>query len=167
MCHFLRNCILYVRSRGKLNSSWAAVLLPCRKNWSNINGLETKCQQRVKKYWMFANNTLITQASDIFLASSCSSRQGASKHLNDYFARLGQHLTWDQCHMRSHFDPSMLCCMSVDASRQDKHNETRARSLAFFISELWAKTCRWPQVIADYLYEGHQPKFAPGSSTMV
>ena len=39
-------------------------------------------------------------------------------------------------------------------------------SLALFNRELLAKTCWLPRVTPDDLYEGHRPKFAPGSSTV-
>ena len=36
---------------------------------------------------------------------------------------LGQHLTSGQGHERSHIDPIRSCCIFLDASWQDKHNE--------------------------------------------
>ena len=62
--------------------------------------------------------------------------------------------------LRSHADPSRLCCISVDASWQGKYNETTFISLALFNRELLAKTSWWPRVTPDDLYEDQRPKFA-------
>ena len=81
--------------------------------------------------------------------------------MHDDFQRFGQHLTSDQGPARSHFDPNNHVA-SVDASQQDEHKEATAMSLAFFSRELLAKTCWWPQVTPDNLYEGNRPKLEPG-----
>ena len=51
----------------------------------------------------------------------------------------GQYLTSGQGHI--HVDLSRSCCLSVDASRQDKHNDTTPMFVALFNRELLAKTC--------------------------
>ena len=64
---------------------------------------------------------------------------GRNTYMVGDFERLGQQLTSGQGHMRSHIDPSRPCCISVNASSQDKHNETTLMSQAHFNRELLAK----------------------------
>ena len=166
MYHYLRKYL--VRSPGKtFNSTWAVFffLLTCHLIWASINGLGGRGQKLQKTVFgnnIFANNFRTKKASGIIWAPSCSSPQGASKHIHGDFERSGSLF---DLRSRSHVDLNRSCCISVDASRQDRHNDTTPMSVALFNRELW--TCWWPRLTTDDLYEGHRPKFATGSSTLV
>ena len=107
----------------------------------------------------FAKNFQTKNDSGIIRASSCSSRQVASKYIHGDLARSGS--IFD---LRSHVDPSRSCWYISRYVLTSKHNGTTSMSVALFNRELLAKTCWWPQLTTRDLYEVQRQKFAPGSS---
>ena len=108
----------------------------------NINGLGIRGKKRQKLLFLaktcFAINFQTKKASGIILAPSCFPRQGASKHMHGDLERSGSIF---DLRSRSLVDLSRSCRISVDASRQPKHNDATSVSVALFNRELLARTC--------------------------
>ena len=84
----------------------------------------------------FGCNLRTKGASDIVRMPSFSSRQGTLERMN-FFEKSRSKFDFRS---RSHDDPTKSCCISVEASWQDKHDATII-SLALFNRELLAKDC--------------------------
>ena len=139
--HYLRNFL--VRSPRKKHSIALDLFFRCHAIRFQLievqaAGVKKTAKQLFLAETFFTNDFRTKKASGIIRTPSCSTRHGASKHIHGDLERSGSIFNLI---LRSHVGISRSCCISVDASRQDKHNDTTLMSVALFNRELLAKTC--------------------------